>query len=119
MEFSNFFKSALKYNAPLSIVAVMMLLLLKPVFNNVEFISDNPIVSLIIFLAIVNFGIFALLITRNKNKLITGIKDNKINGNKAKSIKITTEGNIQNNEIKNNEADGKLLIGQSYKNGRS
>jgi len=120
----DFFKNSLKYNAPLTILAVVILYLLKPIFENIEFISKNPIITVVFFLVAINA---LILITLYSNKVKpkkidsippSNIRKNKIIGNKAKSINITATGDISGNEINNNEADGDLNIGQGSKNGK-
>lgn len=120
----DFFKNSLKYNAPLTILAVVILYLLKPIFENIEFISKNPIITVVFFLVAINA---LILITLYSNKMKpkktdsispSNIRKNKIIGNKAKSINITATGDISGNEINNNEADGDLNIGQGSKNGK-
>lgn len=119
----DFFKSALKYNGALTILSVVILYLLRPLFENVEFISQHPLIALGLFVIAIN----ALLLTvryttkkRNKNGKdeISGIRNNKIVGNKGKNISIQTKGTISGNTINNNEADGDITIGQGYKNGK-
>ncbi|MGN5112213.1 hypothetical protein [Aeromonas jandaei] len=119
----DFFKSALKYNASLSIVSVFILLLTKPLFEKIEFISNNPIISLLIFLASLNAVIITVIYTVNKDKKTSkdnkqGFNNNRVTGNKAKNITITTEGDMNGNTISNNEANGDLNIGQGFKNGK-
>jgi len=119
----DFFKNALKYNASLSIVSVFILLLTKPLFEKIEFISNNPIISLIIFLASVNAVIITVIYTVNKDRKTSkdnqqGFNNNRVTGNKAKNITITTEGDMNGNTISNNEANGDLNIGQGFKNGK-
>lgn len=119
----DFFKNALKYNASLSIVSVFILLLTKPLFDKIEFISNNPIISLLIFLASVNAVIITVIYTVNKDRKTSkdnqqGFNNNRVTGNKAKNITITTEGDMNGNTISNNEANGDLNIGQGFKNGK-
>ncbi|MEV3810202.1 hypothetical protein ACSZME_01260 [Aeromonas dhakensis] len=119
----DFFKNALKYNASLSIVSVFILLLTKPLFEKIEFISNNPIISLLIFLASVNAVIITVIYTVNKDRKTSkdnqqGFNNNRVTGNKAKNITITTEGDMSGNTISNNEANGDLNIGQGFKNGK-
>lgn len=119
----DFFKNALKYNASLSIVSVFILLLTKPLFEKIEFISNNPIISLLIFLASVNAVIITVIYTVNKDRKTSkdnqqGFNNNRVTGNKAKNITITTEGDMNGNTISNNEANGDLNIGQGFKNGK-
>lgn len=120
----DFFKSSLKYNASLTLISVVILYLLKPIFENIEFISNNPIIALAFFLIAIN----ALLLTvryttkgkdKNTPPPLVDIKDNEITGNKAKNIKIESPGSISGNTIKDNEADGDLTIGQGFKNGEN
>ena len=118
----NFFKSALKYNAPLTILSVLILYLLKPIFDNIQFISNNPTISLIFFLISINSVVLIILYT-NKEKSTSqpsepvNIQDNEIIGNKAKDINILSPGNIAGNKINDNEAEGDLNIGQGFKQG--
>jgi len=42
-----FFKPALKYNASLTILSVVILYLLQPMFESIEFISNNPKIAII------------------------------------------------------------------------
>lgn len=121
MDFT-FFKPALKYNASLTILSVVILYLLKPMFENIEFISNNPIVTLVFFIIAINALVLALFYTsKQKNAQPTPapavIQDNEIIGNKAKNINITTDGNVTGNKINNNEADGDFNVGQGFKNG--
>ncbi|PXV75264.1 hypothetical protein C7433_1033 [Pantoea sp. PNA 03-3] len=118
----NFFKSALKYNTPLTILSVLILYLLKPIFDNIQFISNNPTISLIFFLISINSVVLIILYT-NKEKSTSqpsepvSIQDNEIIGNKAKDINILSPGNIAGNKINDNEAEGDLNIGQGFKHG--
>ncbi|MEQ5728888.1 hypothetical protein AB7360_03460 [Providencia alcalifaciens] len=117
----DFFKEALKYNASLTIIAVVILILLKPLFSDIDFISSNPIFTLTIFLFSMNVLIIAVFYTikgksKNKPPCLSSFKNNQISGNKAKNIKIESHGNIQGNVIHNNEADGDIIIGQGSKN---
>ncbi|WP_109419130.1 hypothetical protein [Proteus terrae] len=117
----DFFKGALKYNASLTIIAVVILLLLRPLFSNIDFISNNPIIILTIFLVSMNVLVIALFYTiksksKNRPTNSSSFKNNQISGNKAKNIKIKSDGHIQGNVIHNNEADGDIIIGQGLKN---
>ena len=119
----DFFKNALKYNGGLTILSVVVLYLLKPLFENIAFISAHPLVALGLFIIAINALLLTALYTsqkRNKNDAdkIPGITNNKIVGNKAKNINIKTKGTISDNTINNNEADGDITIGQGYKNGK-
>ncbi|CAH3246198.1 hypothetical protein AI2602V1_0741 [Citrobacter freundii] len=119
----DFFKSSLKYNASLTIVSVVILYLLMPIFENIEFISNNPIITLAFFLIAINaLLLIALYTTKAKHKknepVPSDIKDNEIIGNKAKNIKIESTGSISGNKINDNDADGDLIIGQRFKNER-
>ncbi|MBL0488240.1 hypothetical protein [Aeromonas veronii] len=91
--------------------------------KKIEFISNNPIISLLIFLASVNAVIITVIYTVNKDRKTSednkqGFNNNRITGNKAKNITITTEGDMNGNTISNNEANGDLNIGQGFKNGK-
>ncbi|MEQ5296098.1 hypothetical protein ABN249_11310 [Providencia rettgeri] len=117
----DFFKGALKYNAPLTIIAVVILILLKPLFSDIEFISNNPIFVLTIFLFSINVLITTVFYTikeksKNRPPYSSSIKNNQISENKAKNIKIESHGDIQGNVIHNNKSDGDIIIGQGAKN---
>lgn len=119
----DFFKSSLKYNASLTIVSVVILYLLMPIFENIEFISNNPIITLAFFLIAINALLLIALYTNKakhkKNEPVPSyIKDNEIIGNKAKNIKIESTGSISGNKINDNDADGDLIIGQRFENER-
>ena len=91
-------------------------------FENIEFISNNPIITLVFFLIAINALVLVLFYTTNHKKTQhipapATIKDNEIIGNKAKNINITTDGNVTGNKINKNEAEGDFNIGQGLKNG--
>lgn len=119
MEYGNFLKKALKYNAPLTLVIFLLVWLLHPIYSNIELISHNPKTSIFLVLIIANFSVIALWLTNKKEIQNNVFEDNIIEGNKAKkNIKISSSGNIRKNKIKNNETDGELVIGKSDKDAK-
>lgn len=122
----DFFKNSLKYNASLTIIGVIILYLLKPIFENVDFISNNPMTTLLFFVIAINACLLVALYN-NKNKKITknnksalqsGVSNNSISGNKARNINIKATEIINDNKIDNNEVEGDITIGQGFKNGK-
>ncbi|KAA5929539.1 hypothetical protein F3I58_20465 [Pantoea sp. VH_4] len=120
----SFFKSALKYHATLTILSVVILYLLTPMFNNINFISEHPWMCLITFIVAVNACLKVIFISQGrsngkpKHEKASKIEGNKINRNKAKNISIITDGELTKNEINDNEASGDFIIGQGTKNGK-
>lgn len=116
-----FFKGALKYHATLSILSVFILYLLKPIFNDMNFVSTHPYICLALFLIAINACLKVITSTskdKSKKEMRPKLEGNKINRNKAKNIRVITDGDVTNNEITDNEADGDLTIGQGTKNGK-
>jgi protein-S-isoprenylcysteine O-methyltransferase Ste14 len=83
-----FFKGCLKYNAAATIFSVFALYLSMPIFENVNFISNHPIIVSVLFLVLINFLLLIIYWTSNTKKTNSqsGIKGNKITGNKAKTL---------------------------------
>ncbi|MDY4381521.1 hypothetical protein [Pectobacterium brasiliense] len=123
MEIS-FFKNSLKYHATLTILSIVILYLLTPMFNDVSFISNHPWLCLIIFIVAINACLKVITVSQEgkkekiKNEKISKIEGNKINRNKAKNISIITDGGLTKNEINDNEASEDLIIGQGTNNGK-
>ncbi|AHW25206.1 hypothetical protein DN330_18615 [Salmonella enterica subsp. enterica serovar Eastbourne] len=115
-----FFKSSLKYNAAATIFCVFALYLSIPIFENVNFISNHPIIVSVLFILLVNSLLLIIYWTSHTKKTNSqpGIKGNKITGNKAKNINILSNGEITKNIVSNNESDGDINIGQGFKNGK-
>lgn len=120
-----FFKGALKYHATLSILSVFILYLLKPIFNDMNFVSNHPYICLVLFVIAINACLKVITSTSKdkskkemRPKSQPKLEGNKINRNKAKNIRVITDGDVTKNEITDNEADGDLTIGQGTKNGK-
>ncbi|WP_288821852.1 hypothetical protein [uncultured Leclercia sp.] len=116
----SFFKSCLKYNAAATIFSVFALYLSMPIFENVDFISNHPIIVPVLFIVLINSLLLIIYWTSNTKKTNSqpGIKGNKITENKAKNISVHSNGEITKNIISNNESDGDINIGQGFKNGK-
>lgn len=120
----SFFKNALKYHATLTILSVFILHLLTPMFSDISFIAEHPWMCLIIFIFAINACIKVITISQekrrgnDKSEKKSNIERNKINRNKAKNIIITTDGELKNNEINDNEASEDFIFGQGTKNGK-
>lgn len=116
----DFFKSSLKYNAAATIFSVFALYLSMPIFENVNFISNHPIIISVLFIVLINSFLLIIHWTSHNKKTNSqaGVKGNKITGNKAKNISIISNGEITKNIISNNESDGDINIGQGFKNGK-
>ncbi|KAA8730185.1 hypothetical protein [Ewingella americana] len=116
-----FFKKALKLNTPVTLTSVFILYLLKPMFDDVGFITAHPLISLSFFIVAINAFLLVVFFSKNeiskKSKTIN-IKNNVISGNKSKGLSVLTNGDIIKNRVTNNETDGDIIIGQRPKNGK-
>lgn len=65
-----FFKSSLKYNAAATIFCVFALYLSMPIFENVNFISNHPIIVSVLFIVLVNSLLLIIYWTSHTKKQI-------------------------------------------------